>query len=44
MVQPHIKDLSEMKGKRLGADSKGGSSIDATIALRHFGVDPATGT
>jgi ABC-type nitrate/sulfonate/bicarbonate transport system substrate-binding protein len=40
VAQPHIKDLSEMKGKRLGADRKGGSSIDATIALRHFGVDP----
>ncbi len=30
----------QLKGKRLGADRKGGSSIDATIVLRHFGVDP----
>jgi ABC-type nitrate/sulfonate/bicarbonate transport system substrate-binding protein len=40
VAQPHIKDPSQLKGKRLGADRKGGSSIDATIVLRHFGVDP----
>lgn len=40
VAQPHIEDPSQLKGKRLGADRKGGSSIDATIALRHFGLDP----
>jgi ABC-type nitrate/sulfonate/bicarbonate transport system substrate-binding protein len=40
VAQPHIEDPSQLKGKRLGADRKGGSSIDATIVLRHFGVDP----
>ena len=36
-----IKDPSELRGKRLGADIKGGSSIDAKTALRHFGIkDP----
>lgn len=40
VAQPNIEDPSQLKGKRLGADRKGGSSIDATIVLRHFGVDP----
>jgi ABC-type nitrate/sulfonate/bicarbonate transport system substrate-binding protein len=40
VAQPHIKSLAAMKGKRLGADLKGGSSIDAIIALREFGVGP----
>ena len=35
-----IKDPSELKGKRLGADNKGGSSVDAKIVLRHFGLEP----
>ncbi len=40
VAQPQIEDPSQLKGKRLGADRKGGSSIDATIVLRHFGVEP----
>jgi hypothetical protein len=40
VAQPDIEDPRDLKGKRLGADRKGGSSIDATIVLRHFGVDP----
>jgi ABC-type nitrate/sulfonate/bicarbonate transport system substrate-binding protein len=40
VAQPHIEDPSQLRGKRLGADRKGGSSIDATIVLRHFGVHP----
>jgi ABC-type nitrate/sulfonate/bicarbonate transport system substrate-binding protein len=40
VAQPEIEDPSQLKGKRLGADQKGGSSIDARIALRHFGLDP----
>ena len=40
VAQPQIEHPSQLRGKRLGADRKGGSSIDATIVLRHFGVDP----
>ena len=40
VAQKQIEDPSQLRGKRLGADRKGGSSIDATIVLRHFGVDP----
>lgn len=40
VAQQGIEDPSQLKGKRLGADRKGGSSIDATIALRHFGLSP----
>jgi NitT/TauT family transport system substrate-binding protein len=40
VAQQNIEDPSQLKGKRLGADQKGGSSIDARIALRHFGLDP----
>jgi ABC-type nitrate/sulfonate/bicarbonate transport system substrate-binding protein len=35
-----IESPAQLKGKRLGADNKGGSSIDARIVLRHFGLDP----
>jgi NitT/TauT family transport system substrate-binding protein len=35
-----IDNPAQLKGKRLGADNKGGSSIDARIVLRHFGLDP----
>jgi hypothetical protein len=40
VARDDIEDPSQLKGKRLGADQKGGSSIDARIALRHFGLDP----
>jgi ABC-type nitrate/sulfonate/bicarbonate transport system substrate-binding protein len=40
VARPDIQDPSQLKGKRLGADRKGGSSVDAIIVLRHFGVDP----
>lgn len=42
VARPEIKDPSELKGKRLGADNKGGSSVDAKIVLRHFGLNPET--
>jgi ABC-type nitrate/sulfonate/bicarbonate transport system substrate-binding protein len=35
-----IDTPAQLKGARLGADQKGGSSIDARIVLRHFGLDP----
>jgi NitT/TauT family transport system substrate-binding protein len=37
-----IEDPSQLRGMRLGCDSKGGSNMDARIVLRHFGVDPET--
>lgn len=41
VAKPEIRDPSDLKGKRLGADVKGGSSIDAKVVLRHFGIkDP----
>jgi ABC-type nitrate/sulfonate/bicarbonate transport system substrate-binding protein len=40
VARSDIEDPAQLKGKRLGADAKGGSSIDARIALRHFGLDP----
>lgn len=40
VARPEIKDPSGLKGKRLGADRKGGSSMDAILVLRHYGVDP----
>ncbi|HYU19881.1 MAG TPA: ABC transporter substrate-binding protein [Chloroflexota bacterium] len=40
VARADIEDPSQLRGKRLGADAKGGSSIDARIALRHFGLDP----
>lgn len=41
VVRPEIKDHVALRGRRIGADFKGGSGIDAKIALRHFGVDPS---
>jgi ABC-type nitrate/sulfonate/bicarbonate transport system substrate-binding protein len=41
VVRPEIADHAALRGRRIGADFKGGSGIDAKIALRHFGVDPA---
>lgn len=35
-----IDDPSGLRGCRLGADRKGGSSMDARVVLRHFGLDP----
>jgi ABC-type nitrate/sulfonate/bicarbonate transport system substrate-binding protein len=40
VAQGNIEDPSQLKGKRLGADQKGGSSMDAKYVLRHFGLDP----
>lgn len=40
VARSDIKDPSELKGKRLGGDLKGGSSIDAKVVLRHFNLDP----
>jgi len=40
VARPEIADPSELRGKRLGVDSKGGSNMDARIVLRHYGVDP----
>lgn len=40
VARPDIKDPSQLKGKKLGADNKGGSSMDAKVVLRHFGLDP----
>ena len=40
VARDDIESPAQLKGKRLGADQKGGSSIDARIVLRHFGLDP----
>ena len=40
VARDNIDSPAQLKGKRLGADQKGGSSIDARIVLRHFGLDP----
>lgn len=40
VARPEIEDPSQLRGKRLGADNKGGSSMDAKLVLRHFGLDP----
>ena len=42
VARPGIEDPSQLRGMRLGCDSKGGSNMDARIVLRHFGVDPET--
>ena len=39
VAKPEIQDPSQLRGKRLGADVKGGSSIDAKTVLRHFGIE-----
>jgi ABC-type nitrate/sulfonate/bicarbonate transport system substrate-binding protein len=40
VARQDIKDPAQLKGKRIAGDLKGGSSMDAKVVLRHFGVDP----
>lgn len=40
VARPEIHNPSELRGKRLAADAKGGSNMDARVVLRHFGLDP----
>ena len=40
VAKPYIKDVPDLKGKKIAGDLKGGSSMDAKMVMRHFGVDP----
>jgi TRAP-type uncharacterized transport system substrate-binding protein len=38
--KPYVKDVADLKGRKIAGDLKGGSSMDAKMVMRHFGVDP----
>jgi len=40
VAKPYVKDVPDLKGKKIAGDLKGGSSMDAKMVMRHFGVDP----
>ena len=40
VAKPYVKDVADLKGKKIAGDLKGGSSMDAKMVMRHFGVDP----
>ena len=40
VAKPYVKDVVDLKGKKIAGDLKGGSSMDAKMVMRHFGVDP----
>ena len=39
-AKPYVKDVVDLKGRKIAGDLKGGSSMDAKMVMRHFGVDP----
>ena len=40
VAKPYVKDVADLKGRKIAGDLKGGSSMDAKMVMRHFGVDP----
>lgn len=40
VARSDIKDVTDLRSKRIMAGTEGASYIDAKIALKHFGVDP----
>jgi NitT/TauT family transport system substrate-binding protein len=40
VAKPYVKDIPDLKGKKIAGDLKGGSSMDAKVVLRHYGLDP----
>src|SRR6185312_7890773 len=40
VAKPYVKDVVDLKGRKIAGDLKGGSSMDAKMVMRHFGVDP----
>lgn len=40
VAKPYVKDVQDLKGRKIAGDLKGGSSMDAKMVMRHFGVDP----
>ena len=40
VAKPYVKDIPDLKGRKIAGDLKGGSSMDAKVVLRHYGLDP----